>query len=83
MAPFAGNAIGSVQHLAINDDTAAYAGTENNAEDTVFASRRTVAGFGQRKAVGVVGQPHFALEQCLQVAFQRLADQAGRIGILD
>jgi hypothetical protein len=35
------------------------------------------------KAVGVVGEAHFALQYRLQVALQRLADQAGGIGILD
>ena len=37
----------------------------------------------QRKAVGVVGQPHFPLQQCLQVALQRLADEAGGVRVLD
>lgn len=81
--PLAGNAVAAAHHLPVDDDPAADPGTEDDAEDIVGAGSGPVDRFGKGKAVGVVGQPDFALQNRLQVAAQRLADQAGGIGVLD
>ena len=44
---------------------------------------RAVNRLRQRKTVRVVGDSYLALQQRLQIAAQRLVDQACRIGILD
>ena len=47
------------------------------------AGGRAVARLGHGKAVGVVGQPHLAAERALEVALERPAVQARRVGVLD
>ena len=81
--PLAGDPVGAGQRLPAQDDAAADAGAENDAENDFGALPGAVDRFREREAVGVVGQAHFALQQRLQVAAQRLAVQAGRVGVLD
>jgi hypothetical protein len=83
MPPFTGDGIGAGQYLAVDDDAAAHTRAENHAEHHRCTRTRAIGRFGQREAVGIVGDAHFALQQCFQIAFERLADQTGRVGILD
>ena len=83
MPPLASNRVGAGQNPAIDDNAAADAGAENDAEDAGRSGGSAIDGFGKSETVGIVGQPHFALQHGLQVAAQGLADQAGRVGVLD
>jgi hypothetical protein len=83
VSPFTGDGIGAAQGPAVDHDAAADAGAEDHAEHHGGTGTGAIDGFRQGKAVGVVGEAHFALQYGLQVALQRLADQAGGIGILD
>ena len=83
VAPFAGDGVGAGQQLAVDDDAAADAGAEDHAEHHPGADARAVDGFGQGKAVGIVGDAHLARQQLLQVLPERPADQTGRVGVLD
>jgi hypothetical protein len=76
-------ALAPPQDMAADDDAAADAGAENHSKDDLGMAPGAVAGFGKREAVGIVGQPQLAPQERLEVAAQRLADQAGRVGVLD
>ena len=69
--------------MAANDDAAADAGAEDDPENDLGAVPGAIDGFGKGKAVGIVGQADFALQQSFEVGAQRAADQAGRVGVLD
>ena len=77
MAPFTGDGVGAGQHLLVDDDAATHTGAENDPENDFGTTATAIDRFGERKTVGIVGQPDLPLEQGLQVAAQRLADQAG------
>ncbi len=83
MPPFTGNGVGAAEHLAIDDDAAADAGSQNHAKDRCGAGGGAIGGFGQRQAVGIVGQPDRAIECAFEVLLQRLAVEAGGVGVLD
>ena len=83
VTPFAGNRIGPDEHPAVDHDATTDTGAENDAEHHAGIAAGTIDSFRQRKTVGVIGQANVALEQCLQVAAQGFADQAGRVRILD
>jgi hypothetical protein len=83
MPPFAGNAVGASENALPDGDAAADASAENHAEDHFCPLAGAVDGFRKGKAVGVVGQANIALQQRLQILAQPLADQAGRVGVLD
>src|ERR671925_1748991 len=70
MTPFAADAVEAIQHFAVNDDPAAYAGAEDGAEHHRGALCRTVARFGERKAVRVVREADFAPEFRLKIVLQ-------------
>ena len=63
VAPFAGEAAGTVEEAAIDDHAAADAGAEDDAEDDAVATAGADAGFGKGEAVGVVGDQHRAAER--------------------
>src|ERR1700730_9692233 len=54
---------------------ASHPGPENDAEDRLHRSCRTVGRFRQSKTVGVIGEAHRAAQLGLQVLLQRAADQ--------
>ncbi len=81
--PLAGDGIGAGEHLAVDDDAAADAGAEDHAEHRLRAGAGTIDGFRQRETVGIVGEAHVASQRRFEVALERLADQAGRVGVLD
>ena len=59
VTPLAGDAIETVVHAAIDGDSAAATGSENHREDDALASAGSICGFGNRKAIGVVGAADF------------------------
>ncbi len=81
MAPLAGNGVGAIEHLTVDDDAATDAGSQDHAKHDGRTGGGTIGGFGQGQAVGVVGQPHRATEHAFQVFFEWLANEAGRVGI--
>jgi len=83
MPPFAGNGVGPGQQAAVNDYAAAHAGAENHPEYTGGPRACAIAGLGQGKTVGVIGQANGALQTLLKVAGKVLADQAGGVGVLN
>src|SRR5690348_3327413 len=60
VAPFAGDAVAAADERPADDESAADAGTKNDAEDNAGISRGAVDRFGERKAIGVVLEPHRA-----------------------
>ena len=83
VSPFAGDGVGTDQHLAINDNAAAHAGAEDHTEHHLRPRRRAIGRFRKRKTVGIVGQSDRSAECGFEISAQRLADQPGRVGILD
>ena len=77
MPPLTGNAVGTSEHMSVNDDTAANTGTEDHAEHHRYAGRRTISRLGERKAIRIVRQPNGATQQRLQITPQGLPDQSG------
>ena len=75
MAPFAGHAVRTAVHAAVDGDSAAAAGSENHRKHHVLAGSGTIGGFGNCKAVGVVGAPDFAREGAAQVFVEGFAIQ--------
>ena len=51
--------------------------------DIAITGAGTIDGFRQRETVGIVGEAHVAPQRRFEVALERLADQAGRVGVLD
>ena len=82
MSPFAGDRVGAIEHMAAHHHAAADAGAEDHAEHGVGAGGCAVDGFRQRKAVGIVGEPHLAIQRAFEVFLQRLAVEAGRVAVL-
>ncbi len=82
MAPLAGDGVGAHQRSSIDDDTAADAGTQDHPENDSRLGGRAVDGFGQRKAVGIVGQANRSPEGSGKVLVQGLADEPGRVCVL-
>ena len=58
MAPLAADAARPVDERAVEDESAAAAGAEDDAEHRARAGARAVDGLRQGKAVGIVGEPH-------------------------
>ena len=83
MAPFAGHGVQPGDGPAVQGDAAADAGAQDHPEHHGGALGGAVGGFGQGKTVGVVGQAHGPAQGGFQVPVERMADQPGRIGILD
>ena len=81
--PFTGDAVEAAEHAAVGDDAAADARAENDTEHDAGVSTGAVHGFGKGEAVGIVFDADFTLQLRLQILAQRVADQAGRIGVLD
>ena len=82
VAPFAGEAVGPLQHPAVHRDAAAAAGAQDHAEHHRRARAGAVGRLGERQAVGVVGERDRLPEPRGEVGVQRLAVQAGGVGVL-
>ncbi len=82
VAPFAGDGVGSAHHLFVDHEAAAHAGAEDGAEHDFRIGARAVGGLRQRETVGVVGDAHRLPEGGGEIALQRMADEANRIGVL-
>lgn len=83
MAPLAGNPVGSFPYLAIDAEPAAAAGPHDHSENQAIPAARAVAALRQGEAVGIVPNPCRTGEKLLKVVFKWVADEAGRIGVLD
>src|SRR5688572_12020997 len=83
MPPLAGNRVGAANDLSVHHDAPANPGAQDHAEDHCRPLARAVHRFGKREAIGVVLQPDRPAERGFQVAAQRLADEPGRVGVLD
>jgi hypothetical protein len=80
--PFARDRVGPTPRPAIERNASANASAEDHGEHDLGAARRTVRGFTDREAVGVVLQPHRALQEPLEILAQRTPVQHGRVGVL-
>ena len=83
MPPFAGKAAGAGDDAAVDDDAAADPGAEDGAEDDTVAATGSLAGFGQRETVCIIGDEHRAAELCHKVGREPSAIDAGDIGAGD
>ena len=83
MAPLAGDAVGAFDEAALDRDAAADAGAQDRAEHHLGPGGRAVDRLGQGEAVGVVGETDLAAERGHDVAVERLAVEAGGVGVLD
>ena len=81
MTDFGGDALIACMHMSSDRKPAAMAGADDDAENRVRILARAVDGFGNRKAIGIIGKPHVAAERCLKIAPERLAVQEHGIGI--
>src|SRR3546814_5552771 len=64
-------------------DAAADSGSQDDAEHHGEARGGAVGGFRERKAVGVVHQPHRTAKRGGEVAVERLSEQPGSACVLD
>lgn len=83
VAPFAGDGVGTADQPAAHDEAATDAGADDHGEHHLRARAGAIRGFGHREAVGVVRQAQRPLQQRLQVLLQRLAVEAGGVGVAD
>ena len=83
MTPFPADAVRAVQHFAVHHHAAAHTRAGDHPEHGAGTRRGAVAGFRQRKAIGVIGQPDFPSQRPFQVTAQGFSDQPGGVGILD
>src|SRR5205085_5205139 len=81
--PLAGDRVGADKDAAADNDAAAASGADDHAEDDRRAGGRAVGCLRQRETVRVVGKADRPLEQPRQILAERLADQPGRIRVLD
>src|SRR5688572_30020016 len=83
MPPLAGDGVGAADDLSVHHDSPANPRAEDHPEHHGRALPRTVHCFGEREAIGVVLQPHRPPERRFEVLAQRLADEPGRVRVLD
>ena len=81
MPPFAGNAVPAIINAAVERDSSATAGPENDSENNMLARARAVGRFGNGQAVGVIRAPHLAPQRAAQVFVERFSIQPGRIRV--
>src|SRR4029077_1866280 len=62
---------------------AADAGAQDHAENIAASRRGAVARLAERKAIGIVGEPHRATQRDLEIAPEWPADEPGGVGVLD
>ena len=82
MAPLASDRIWAGDERAVDDNTAADAGSKNRGEDDPCARARAVGGLRQPEAIGVVSDPDRPAERSCEIVAKRAADQNGAVGIL-
>ena len=82
MPPFAGDVVAPADHPPVDHDAAAAAGAEDDAEDSACSCAGTVGGFGQSKAVGIVGKARGSTKEGMEVAVKRLPVETGGVGVL-
>ncbi len=81
MPPFAGNAVPAIINAAVERDSSAAAGPENDGENNMLARARAVGRFGNGQAVGIIRASHFARQRMAQVFVERFSIQPGRIRV--
>jgi len=77
VAPFAGDRVGSAEQSPIEDESAADPGAKNNPKDAGSISPGAVAGFGERKAVGIVCELDRPLQRRFQIVVEPPANEPG------
>jgi hypothetical protein len=83
MTDLGGDTLEAAMHLAIDHQPAAMARADDDAEDDMRALPRTIEGFRDRQAVGVVRQAHRAAERLFQIAAERTTIEEGGVGVAD
>ena len=81
MAPFPGDAVQAGELAALHHDSAADARAQNHAKHRLATPGRSELCLRERKAIGVVGEARFNAERDRQVATERSAIQANRVGV--
>ena len=81
MPPFAGDALRACDDFAVVDDSAAAARAHDDAKNQFLAAASAVQRLGQRKTIRVILHLNFPAENAFEFRFQRLAVQAGGVGI--
>jgi hypothetical protein len=87
VAPLARQAVEAIEDVAIHHQPAAHAGAQNHSKHH-FGVRKLLfhhaqAGFGQGKAVGIVGHLHADAEQLFQVGLHGLAVEAAGVAVFE
>src|SRR5215470_10959214 len=82
VTPLAAGAPRPVDQLAVDQETAAAAGTEDHTKQRTGAGASTVNRLRQRKAVGIIGEPKRVVEPASEVVAEPLAVEPGRIRVL-
>jgi hypothetical protein len=83
MSPFSSNPIASGDQLSIDDKAAPNTRPEDDCKCHRCALSRTIGGFGQRKAIGIVFNANRTPQQSLKIRLQWLTIETGGISIAD
>ena len=81
VAPITGDVLRSFVQPALKNNAATDTGAHDHAEHDSVALTRAIDGFGEGKAVGIVGDADLASEQALQILFDWFAVEADGVGI--
>ncbi len=71
-----------LQHTAVDDDSATHAGAHDEAGDDRAPAGRSERRFGERKAVGVVGDAHLRAQRRREIVPQGPTVEADRVAVL-
>src|SRR5262245_51130868 len=82
VAPFAANSPRAVDDGTLAHEPATATGAQDDAEHAPRAGPGTIHGLGKRKAVGVVGEPHWTAQVRLEVVLEGLAVEPRRVSVL-
>src|SRR5688572_15351432 len=83
MPPLAADGVCAANDLSVDHDAAAHTGAEDHAEHHRGALPRTIDRLREREAIRVVFQPDRSAQCFLEILSERLADQPGRVRVLD
>jgi hypothetical protein len=83
MPPFATDRVRARNYLSTYANTAANTCSRDNPENALLSFACPIFGFGQGKAICIIGGAHFAVENCTNVAVEWMAIEPGRIRIFN
>ena len=82
VAPFTSGVVRAGYQPAIDHNSAATTGSENDAKNRSHSRTCAIMGFGKGEAVGVIGDPHRHADAPFKIDVKRTAIEPNRVSVL-